>query len=226
MLKSLRMLGIVGFLGSISTAQADRAQDFLNRGDYVRAYHAAIQDNNFAIASQAAWAYSTFKDPHNAIWINRGLKVARLAVEKYPRNADLYVYLSSMLGNRAELRGISVNGFKLAKESKRVLEKGVAINPNSPHMLVSLARWHSGAYIRGGRLVGGSPEKARSLAIKALNLSGEDITVLLDIAIMLAELKDVRATRFLKRALVIPPKNALERDWQISAQEIMKNLIK
>lgn len=226
MLQILGTSGIVIFLGLISVAQADRAQDFLNRGDYVRAYHAAIQDDNIATASQAAWAYLTFKDPQNAIWINRGLKAAHLAVRKYPQNASLYVYLSSMLGNRAELRGISINGFKLAKESKHILEKGVKINPNNPHMLVSLARWHSGAYIRGGRLVGGSPEKARSLATKALALSGGSTTVLLDIAIILAELKDIRASKFLKRALAIPPKNALERDWQASAQEIVENLIK
>lgn len=222
----VKVLSIIFYLGLYSLAQANRAQDFFTQGDYVRSYHAAMQDNDVMTASLAVWAHVTFKDPQNAIWIDRGLKAARQAVKQNPRSSDAYVQLSSMLGNRAELYGISMTGFSMAKESQVAVEKAVAISPENPNTLISLARWHSGAYIRGGRLVGGNPEKARSLATKALKLGRNNTTVLMDVAIILAELKDPRATKFLKKGLAIPPKNALERDWQELAKNIVNKLAK
>lgn len=221
-----KVLSIICCFGFFSLAQANRAQDFFKQGDYVRSYHAAIQDGDVMAASLAAWAHVTFKDPQNAIWINRGLKVARQAVKQNPRSSEAYIQLSSMLGNRAELHGISMAGFSMAKESKAAIEKAVAISPEDPNALTGLARWHSGAYIRGGRLVGGNPEKARSLATKALKLGTNNTTVLMDIAIILAELKDSRATKFLKKGLAIRPDNALERDWQELAKTIVNKWVK
>lgn len=226
MIQSLRVFGAIVILSTMAIVQAIQAQDFFEQGDYVRAYHSAIQEGDVAMASRAVWAHCAFKDPQNAVWISRGLKVTRLAIKKDPQNVELYIHLGSMIGNTAELKGVSVEGFEMAQESKKALEKAIEISPHHPRALMQLARWHSGAYIRGGRLAGGRPEKARSLATKALKLNSKDTTMLVDVAIVLAELKDPRASEFLKRALAIPPKNAVERDWQRLGEKIVQDLVK
>lgn len=225
MIQRLQFWSTIVILNTMAVVQAIQAQDFFKKGDYVRAYHSAIQEGDVIMASRAVWAHCTFKDPQNAVWISRGLKVTRLAIKKDPQNAELYIHLSSMLGNSAELKGVSKEGFSMAQESKKALEKAMEISPHNPRIFMQLARWHSGAYIRGGRLAGGRPEKARSLATKALKLNSKDTTMLVDIAIVLAELKDPRASEFLKRALAIPPKNALERDWQRLGEKTIKDLV-
>ncbi len=216
--RNVTSLRVTLLLAALGLACASPATDLLGSGDYARAYAAAVQAGDALTASRAALDQGMYRNEDTALWFSRATEQGRRAVKQAPDSAEAHYHLGSALGQQANVSSSLFGALGLARECRSEYDRALSLNPNLSEARVALARWHSAAYARAGRVSGGNPETARQLATQTLQGGSGNIYTLTMAAYVYFDLKDrTRALPLMQKALKLPPRTAEEKDLQAQA---------
>lgn len=213
MLEAMRKLLLPLLL--IGTAAATPASDLLNDGDYARAYAAALQTGELVTASRAAMNQAIYRENNSQSWLDRSIDLARKAVQQAPNSTDAHFVLGSALGNKARLTSSLFTALRFSRECRSEYELAVRLQPNNGEALISLARWHSGAYAKAGRISGGNPDTARKLALQVLQNGPATSFNLIQAGYVFFEIgEDAHGRTVMEKGLTVPAASAEEKEVQ------------
>lgn len=221
----MRSLVLSLSLGLLAHAAASPATDAFKAGQYAAAYEASLKEGDKLGASQAALAQGMYRQGNQNVWFGHAERLARQAVKDTPKSARAHYLLASAVGQQANTAGNLLRALDLAKETEREFKQALALEPNYPAAAIALARWHSAAYARAGRISGGNPETARTLSTQTVQKNPQDLFVLIMAGYVAADLGDkTQSQQLLERGLAQTPHTAWDRDVQAQAKVFLSGL--
>ena len=207
---------------ALPLAQASPATDLLESGDYARAYAVALQAGDALTAAHAAMNQGVYRTGDQTGWLERATDQARKAVKAQPGNPEAHFMLGSVLGQRANYARNMFAALQLARECRAEYDRALSLKADYHEARIALARWHSAAYARAGRVSGGNPDVARRLAAQVLQEAPANAYNLMMAAYVYFDLKDkAHGTQLMEKAMKTTPRNAEEKDLQNEAANFL-----
>jgi tetratricopeptide (TPR) repeat protein len=221
----------------VSSASAQRFQDALDlyaNGDFLKASLVARQfqtAEGFAFAARSLYEHAMELpiSKRESLMIQCE-KFARDAIALDANNADAYFELGASAGQFALLRGATwafLNG--IPSQIRGYFEKTLELDPRHVFAMIALARWHAEVVVGGGGFIyAASPEVALNLLNRAVRFEPKNINVRVNFAQTLMVLDKVKnraaAKAQLEIAIILEPRDALERKALVAAQRGLESL--
>ena len=215
-------LGLCFFVVVAGAQTMEEVRQKFDQGEFLEAAdlgEAVGTSESYALAAGALGIYGHYlADEKTRLPIlERGIELARRAVEADTSNYEAYHQSAHVVGRYAE----NIGKMKAVREGvagdiRDFLETAIRLNPDYADSHVALAGWHT--EIAGNRIArwmyGGGKEEAVQHLNRALELAPNDKVVLYEYGLRIQQLDsdngEARARELLTRAREIPAGNAYE----------------
>ncbi|MDE2731099.1 MAG: hypothetical protein OXM02_01740 [Bacteroidota bacterium] len=220
--RALAVLGLCLFAAGAAAQTTEEVRQKFDQGEFLEAAdlgEAVGTSESLALAAGALGVYGHYVADKSARLpvLERGVELARRAVEADTTNFEAYHQSAHVVGRYAENIGkMKAVREGVAADIRDFLEAAIRLNPDYADAHVALGGWH--AEVARNRIArwmyGGGKEEALYHLSRALELAPDEKVVLYEYGVRIQQLDSdngqARARELLTRAKEIPAKNAYE----------------